>query len=61
MPEPAPRLPGPDRTDGRGLLLVDGLADRWGWGPRPFGTPGKVVWAEYDRRSHSAETVLSQM
>lgn len=29
-------------TRGRGLLLVDGLATRWGWDDRP---PGKVVWA----------------
>ncbi|MEU0743101.1 ATP-binding protein [Streptomyces sp. NPDC006134] len=31
---------------GRGLLLVSGLATRWGWHPRPDG-PGKTVWAEY--------------
>ncbi|MCX4981361.1 ATP-binding protein [Streptomyces sp. NBC_00572] len=38
--------PGPELTDGgRGLLLVDALADRWGWCPRP-GAPGKTVWAE---------------
>ncbi|MFB7411613.1 ATP-binding protein [Streptomyces sp. NPDC056202] len=30
---------------GRGLLLVDALAERWGWCPRP-GAPGKTVWAE---------------
>ncbi|MFB9608310.1 ATP-binding protein [Streptomyces roseofulvus] len=30
---------------GRGLLLVAGLAQRWGWHPRP-GAPGKTVWAE---------------
>lgn len=30
---------------GRGLLLVGGLAQRWGWHPRP-GAPGKTVWAE---------------
>ncbi|MFI6000508.1 ATP-binding protein [Streptomyces sp. NPDC051366] len=28
---------------GRGLLLVAGLAERWGVGPR---RPGKVVWCE---------------
>ncbi|MEV0963721.1 ATP-binding protein [Streptomyces sp. NPDC049910] len=53
LPEPARRLPGADRTDGRGLLLVAALADRWGWGPRPCEAPGKVVWAEYDRRNHA--------
>ncbi|CUM40687.1 putative regulatory protein [Streptomyces venezuelae] len=38
------RLPEP-ADGGRGLLLVDGLAERWGWHPRP-GAPGKTVWAE---------------
>ncbi|WP_432247882.1 ATP-binding protein [Streptomyces sanyensis] len=60
-PEPAPHPPGPDRTEGRGLLLVAALADRWGWAPRPPGAPGKVVWAEYDRRNHDTQTVLGQM
>lgn len=32
---------------GRGLLLVEALADRWGHCPRPAGCPGKTVWAEY--------------
>lgn len=32
-------------TGGRGLLLVAGLATRWGWRLRPGG-PGKTVWAE---------------
>ncbi|MGW2339078.1 ATP-binding protein [Streptomyces sp. NPDC001661] len=31
---------------GRGLLLVAGLADRWGWMPYP--PSGKTVWAEFD-------------
>ncbi|MER5311427.1 ATP-binding protein [Streptomyces sp. NPDC002773] len=40
--------PGPELSDGgRGLLLVDGLADRWGWCPR-LQAPGKTVWAECD-------------
>ncbi|MFJ3136370.1 ATP-binding protein [Streptomyces sp. NPDC086843] len=34
------------RTGGRGLFLVEALADRWGWAPRQDG-PGKTVWAEY--------------
>ncbi|MEV0845263.1 ATP-binding protein [Streptomyces sp. NPDC049954] len=34
-------------TGGRGLELVDGLADRWGW--LPEGT-GKRIWCEVDRR-----------
>ncbi|MFF4222879.1 ATP-binding protein [Streptomyces abikoensis] len=33
-------------TGGRGLELVDGLADRWGW--QREGT-GKRVWCEVDR------------
>ncbi|WP_201262948.1 ATP-binding protein [Streptomyces sp. CB02400] len=33
----------PDES-GRGLLLVAGLADKWGVGER---TPGKVVWCEF--------------
>lgn len=35
-----------DDTGGRGLELVDGLADRWGW--LPEGT-GKQIWCEVDR------------
>jgi anti-sigma regulatory factor (Ser/Thr protein kinase) len=34
------------RETGRGLLLVEHLADRWDWHPRQGG-PGKTVWAEY--------------
>ncbi|MEU3086075.1 ATP-binding protein [Streptomyces massasporeus] len=34
----------PDHESGRGLLLVDALADRWGTEPRP--PSGKTVWAE---------------
>ncbi|MFJ3806493.1 ATP-binding protein [Streptomyces sp. NPDC090073] len=34
---------GPDDESGRGLLLVDALADRWGTEPRP--PSGKTVWA----------------
>ena len=30
---------------GRGLVLIDAIADRWGWSPAA-GRPGKVVWAE---------------
>ncbi|WP_259471562.1 ATP-binding protein [Streptomyces shenzhenensis] len=45
---PKLRTPGPDDATGRGLLLVDDAADRWGYdmlGPRlrPW---GKRVWAE---------------
>ncbi|CAM5458061.1 ATP-binding protein [Streptomyces aurantiogriseus] len=41
-----PRLdrPSPDSDSGRGLLLVDALAHRWGVVPEPC--PRKTVWAE---------------
>lgn len=32
-------------TNGRGLALVDGLADRWGWQPEGA---GKSIWCEVD-------------
>ncbi|WP_369205435.1 ATP-binding protein [Streptomyces sp. PU-14G] len=42
----APRVGCPDdeAESGRGLLLVETLADKWGVGERD---PGKVVWAEF--------------
>ncbi|MEU5086373.1 ATP-binding protein [Streptomyces sp. NPDC021356] len=40
-------VPGDEpRDSGRGLILVDALADRWGWTPRADGGPGKTVWAQ---------------
>lgn len=43
-PAGRPVVPGPDDESGRGLLLVDILAARWGTSPRcPV---GKTVWAE---------------
>jgi anti-sigma regulatory factor (Ser/Thr protein kinase) len=41
---PAPQLPASDVESGRGLLLVDALADRWG--VTPGLPPRKTVWAE---------------
>ena len=43
---PCPRqtLPEADCESGRGLLLVEALADRWGWMPEM--RPRKTVWAE---------------
>lgn len=41
---PCPQEPTPDGESGRGLLIVDALADRWGWDPGP--RPRKTVWAE---------------
>ncbi len=43
LPEPRPPHDPADDESGRGLLLVEALADRWGVEPR---TPGKCVWAE---------------
>ncbi|MEU7187445.1 ATP-binding protein [Streptomyces sp. NPDC045369] len=40
---PVIRAPSTDDNNGRGLLLVDALSDRWGTHRRPF---GKSVWAE---------------
>ncbi|WBO69411.1 ATP-binding protein [Streptomyces camelliae] len=44
---PCPTRPqeDPGAESGRGLLLVDALADKWGVAPRPS-APGKTVWAE---------------
>ncbi|WP_351226974.1 ATP-binding protein [Streptomyces sp. NPDC002133] len=43
---PQPRHAEGDDTNGRGLELVDGLADRWGWQPEGA---GKRIWCEVDR------------
>jgi anti-sigma regulatory factor (Ser/Thr protein kinase) len=43
-PPVAPPSAYPDGESGRGLLLVDVLAVRWGWTPRH--PVGKTVWAE---------------
>ena len=42
-----PELPESAAESGRGLLLVEALADRWGTGPRDPYT--KTLWAEVDR------------
>ncbi|MGW3654263.1 ATP-binding protein [Streptomyces sp. NPDC005151] len=39
-------VPDGDCESGRGLLIVEALADRWGVSPGPF--PRKAVWAELD-------------
>lgn len=46
--ESLPRLqpPSPEGDSGRGLLLVEALADRWGVGIGPV--PRKTAWAELD-------------
>lgn len=43
---PRPRHAEGEDTNGRGLELVDGLADRWGWQPEGA---GKQIWCEVDR------------
>ncbi|WP_336323672.1 ATP-binding protein [Streptomyces lavendofoliae] len=43
---PRRRPPSLDAESGRGLLLVEALADRWGAAPGP--APQKTVWAELD-------------
>lgn len=42
---PVAAAPADLRDTGRGLLLVERLADRWDWHPRQD-RPGKTVWAE---------------
>lgn len=49
---PVPADPRADAENGRGLLLVDAISERWGWyvpGEQPSadapGQHGKVVWA----------------
>ncbi|WP_030794504.1 ATP-binding protein [Streptomyces sp. NRRL S-920] len=44
-----PRRPSSEEESGRGLLLVEALADRWGTDLRPpsYG-PCKTIWAELD-------------
>lgn len=47
--ERLPRIPTTtpqDADGGRGLFLVEALADRWGCSSRATGGPGKTVWAE---------------
>ncbi|WP_405826705.1 ATP-binding protein [Streptomyces sp. NBC_00838] len=46
VPGLSPQLPPPDAESGRGLLLVEVLADRWGVASGPV--PRTTVWAELD-------------
>ncbi|MGI5376299.1 ATP-binding protein [Streptomyces sp. CA-251387] len=43
---PHPERPTPDAESGRGLAIVEALADRWGVAPGL--PPRKTVWAEVD-------------
>jgi len=45
MPMPASAAPEAAKPSGRGLLIVDALADEWGVVPREP-PPGKAVWFE---------------
>lgn len=45
---PTPKAPASDDEHGRGLLLVEALADRWGVKERRG--PGKTVWAHLTSR-----------
>lgn len=49
---PVPRCADGDATGGRGLALVDCLADRWGWSPEGA---GKSIWCELDRCAQSRD------
>jgi hypothetical protein len=51
---PRPRHADGDATNGRGLELVDGLADRWGWQAEGA---GKSIWCEVDRCASEVEAV----
>lgn len=48
---PRLRHPADDDQTGRGLLLVEAVASRWGTGERPF---GKYVWFELDLKRGGA-------
>ncbi|MGW1544748.1 ATP-binding protein [Streptomyces sp. NPDC002309] len=53
---PVPRWVDGDETGGRGLALVDGLADRWGWSPDGA---GKQIWCELDRCAEPRTTAVT--
>ncbi|MEE1753585.1 ATP-binding protein [Streptomyces sp. SP18CS02] len=50
---PSMAVPGEDATGGRGLLLVDILARRWGVADGDG--PGKLVWAELSTRERQLD------
>lgn len=53
---PRPRHARGEDTGGRGLELVDGLADRWGWQREGA---GKSIWCEVDRCAPSGASRLA--
>ena len=54
--KPEVRVPGDEETGGRGLLLVEAMAHRWGVEERA-GRIGKTVWAELKAPDIVAEPV----
>ncbi|MEU8892203.1 ATP-binding protein [Streptomyces sp. NPDC048442] len=54
---PRPRHAEGDDTNGRGLELVDGLADRWGWQAEGA---GKRIWCEVDRAARAPQGALAE-
>ncbi|MGH3372607.1 MAG: ATP-binding protein [Nocardioidaceae bacterium] len=54
--KPMPRSNPPDVENGRGLLLVSQLADRWAVTAHPENQPGKTVWAELDATPEGRDT-----
>ncbi|MEU7384430.1 MULTISPECIES: ATP-binding protein [unclassified Streptomyces] len=52
---PRPQHAADDAESGRGLLLVDALADRWGVVPGP--PPRKTVWAEVATRPTGSRSI----
>ncbi|MGW0627153.1 ATP-binding protein [Streptomyces sp. NPDC002758] len=54
---PHRRLPSTEAVSGRGLLLVEALADRWGVERGP--APRKTVWAELDLQEPNPGAVCS--
>ncbi|MFJ2744249.1 ATP-binding protein [Streptomyces sp. NPDC087440] len=53
---PKPRHAEGDDTNGRGLELVDGLADRWGWQTEGA---GKRIWCEVDRQVRAPQAACT--
>lgn len=51
---PRPANPSPSAIRGRGLLIVDRCADRWG--VEPLGDGGKAVWFELDVRDGARQS-----
>jgi anti-sigma regulatory factor (Ser/Thr protein kinase) len=53
---PRRRTPGEAATSGRGLLMIDALAQRWGVEPRG---DGKAVWCEFGPAAGARTTAVS--